>query len=107
MPKYLIQASYTAEGLRGVLKGGGGSARRSAAQEALESVDGRLEAFYFAFGEDDVFAILDAPDNVSVAAAALVINASGAVHTKTTVLLTPEEVDQAAKKSVRYRPPGQ
>jgi uncharacterized protein with GYD domain len=106
MPKYLIQASYTAEGTKGVLKGGG-SARRSAAQQAIESVDGRLEGFYFAFGGDDVFAILDAPDNVSLAAAALAINASGAVHTKTTVLLTPEEIDQASKKTVRYRPPGQ
>ncbi len=106
MPKYLIQASYTMEGVKGVLKGGG-SARRAAAQQAIESVDGRLEAFYFAFGEDDVFAILDAPDNVSLAATALAINASGAVHTKTTVLLTPEEIDQASKKTVRYRPPGQ
>jgi uncharacterized protein with GYD domain len=106
VPKYLIQASYTTEGVKGVLKGGG-SARRAAAQQAIESVDGRLEAFYFAFGEDDVFAILDAPDNVSLAATALAINASGAVHTKTTVLLTPEEVDQASKKTVRYRPPGQ
>ncbi len=106
MPKYLIQASYTTEGIKGVLKGGG-SARRAAAQQAIESVDGRLEAFYFAFGEDDVFAIFDAPDNVSLAAATLAINASGAVQTKTTVLLTPEEIDQASKKTVRYRPPGQ
>ena len=106
MPKYLIQASYTTEGVKGVLKGGG-SARRAAAQQAIESVDGRLEAFYFAFGEDDVFAIFDAPDNVSLAAATLAINASGAVQTKTTVLLTPEEIDQASKKTVRYRPPGQ
>jgi len=106
MPKYLIQASYTTEGIKGVLKGGG-SARRAAAQQAIESVDGRLEAFYFAFGEDDVFAIFDAPDNVSLAAATLAINASGVVQTKTTVLLTPEEIDQASKKTVRYRPPGQ
>lgn len=106
MPKYLIQASYTPEGAKGVLKAGG-SARRSAAQQAIESVDGKLETFYFAFGEDDAFVILDAPDNVSVAAAALAINASGAVHTRTTVLLTPEEIDQATKRTVRYRPPGQ
>lgn len=106
MPKYLIQASYTMEGIKGVLKDGG-SARRAAAQQAIESVDGRLEAFYFAFGEDDVFAIFDAPDNVSLAAATLAINASGAVQTKTTVLLTPEEIDKASKKTVRYRPPGQ
>jgi len=66
-----------------------------------------MEAFYFAFGEDDAFVILDAPDNASLAAASLAINASGAVRTKTTVLLTPEEIDKAAKKTVRYRPPGQ
>jgi uncharacterized protein with GYD domain len=106
MPKYLINARYTAEGAKGVLKGGG-SARRSAAQEAIESVDGRMEAFYFAFGEDDAVVIVDAPDNTSVAAAALAINATGAVQTRTTVLMTPEEVDQATKKTVRYRPPGQ
>jgi uncharacterized protein with GYD domain len=106
MPKYLIQASYTAEGAKGILRAGG-SARRSAAQQAIESVDGKMEAFYFAFGEDDAFVILDAPDNVSLAAASLAINASGAVRTKTTVLLTPEEIDKAAKKTVRYRPPGQ
>jgi uncharacterized protein with GYD domain len=106
MPKYLIHASYTTEGTKGVMKSGG-SARRSAAQQAIESVEGRMEGFYFAFGEDDALVIIDAPDNVSVAAAALAINASGAVHTKTTVLLTPEEIDQASKKTVRYRPPGQ
>jgi uncharacterized protein with GYD domain len=66
-----------------------------------------MEAFYFAFGEDDAVVIVDAPDNTSVAAAALAINATGAVQTRTTVLMTPEEVDQATKKTVRYRPPGQ
>ncbi|HLW46725.1 MAG TPA: GYD domain-containing protein [bacterium] len=106
MPKFLIHASYTSDGIKGILKGGG-SARRAAAQQACESVDGRLEAFYFAFGEHDVYAIIDAPDSVSMAAAALAINASGAVHTRTTALLTPEEIDQAAKKRVRYSPPGQ
>lgn len=106
MPKYLIQASYTAEGTKGVIKGGG-SARRAAAQEAIESVDGRMEAFYFGFGEDDAYVIVDAPNNVSAAAVALAVNAGGTVRLKTTVLLTPEEVDQAAKRSVRYRPPGQ
>jgi uncharacterized protein with GYD domain len=68
---------------------------------------GTLEAFYYAFGEDDVFAIVDLPDNVSTAAFALTANRSGAVRVKTTVLLTPEEVDQVTKKSIDYRPPGQ
>lgn len=106
MPKYLVQASFSSEGAKGILKGGG-SARRAAVQEALKSLEGKLEAYYFAFGEDDAYVIVDYPDHVSAAAASLAVNASGAVRTKTTVLLTPEEIDQAARKTVRYRPPGQ
>ncbi len=106
MPKYLFQGSYTTEGVKGLLKDGG-SKRRAAAQQAIESVDGRLEAFYFVFGENDVVAIFDAPDNASIAATALAVKASGAFSGRTTVLLTPEEVDKATKKKVTYRPPGQ
>ena len=105
MPKYLVQASYTVEGIKGVLKSGG-SARRAVVQQMIERLDGRLEAFYFAFGEDDVYAIVDAPDNASVAAVSMTVGAAGAARTKTTVLLTPEEVDRATKKTVAYRPPG-
>ena len=104
MPKYLIQASYTAEGVQGLLKDGG-SKRRAAAEQAIKGLGGRLEAFYFAFGDTDVFAIADAPDNMSAAAVSLVVTASGAVHARTTVLMTPEEMDQATQKSVSYRPP--
>jgi uncharacterized protein with GYD domain len=106
MAKYLLQASYTTEGLKGLLKDGG-SKRRAAAEEALKSVGGRLEAFYFAFGEADAYVIADLPDTVSATAAALTVNASGAVAVKTVVLITPEEVDQATKKTVTYRAPGQ
>lgn len=105
MPKYLIQASYTAEGVKGLLKDGG-TQRRAAAEAALKGVGGRLEGFYFAFGETDVFAIADVPDNASAAAVALTVSASGAIHARTTVLMTPEEMDQAAKKMINYRPPG-
>jgi len=105
MPKYLIQGSYTVEGTKGVLKEGG-SKRREAAQALAKGLGGKLEAFYFAFGETDAFAIVDLPDSISAAAAALAITASGAVHVKTAVLITPEEMDQAAKKTVSYRPPG-
>lgn len=105
MPKYLVMASYTAEGAKGVLKDGG-TKRRQAADAAIKSAGGRIEAFYFAFGENDAYVIVDAPDNATVAAASLAINASGAVHTRTVVLLTPEEIDQVAKKSVAYTPPG-
>ena len=105
MPKYLVQASYSAEGVKGLLKDGG-SKRRAAAEAAIKGLGGKLEAFYFAFGDTDVFALADAPDNISVAAVSLAVSASGAVHTKITVLLTPEEMDQATKKAVTYRPPG-
>ncbi len=106
MPKYLAHASYTVEGLKGLLKDGG-SKRREVVEQLTKGLGGTLEAFYYAFGDDDVFAIMDLPDNVSATAASLVINAAGAAKVKITVLLTPEEVDQATKTSVDYRPPGQ
>ena len=106
MPKYLIEANYTLEGVRGVMKEGG-SKRRDAAAAAIESVGGKMEAFYFAFGSPDAIVILDAPDNVSAAAASVAINATGAVQIKTVVLMTPQEMDAAVKKPVKYRAPGQ
>ena len=105
MPKYLLQVSYTADGTKGLLKDGG-SKRRQAAQALVESVGGRLESMYFAFGATDVFAIIDAPDNASASAGALAIAASGSASCTTTVLLSPEEIDQAVKKSGKYTPPG-
>ncbi|MBV8596994.1 MAG: GYD domain-containing protein [Candidatus Eremiobacteraeota bacterium] len=105
MAKYLIQGSYSLEGHKGLLKDGG-SLRREATVKAMGSVGGRVEAFYFAFGADDFVIIVDAPDNLSAAAVALTAVASGAVQSRITVLLTPEEVDQATRKSVAYRPPG-
>jgi uncharacterized protein with GYD domain len=105
MPKYLIQASYTVDGIQGLLKDGG-SKRKAAAEQAIKGLGGNIEAFYFAFGDADAVVIADAPDNQTAAAVSLAVTASGAVRTKITVLLTPEEMDQAAKKSVSYRPPG-
>jgi uncharacterized protein with GYD domain len=105
MAKYLIQASYTLDGLKGVLDKGG-SSRPEAVKQVLEGLGGSMEAFYFAFGEADAYVIADLPDNATAAAVALAVNSSGAANTKTTVLLTPEEVDQAAQKSVDYTPPG-
>jgi uncharacterized protein with GYD domain len=106
MPKYLIQATYMAEGTKGLLAEGG-TKRRDAAAKAIKAAGGKLEAFYFAFGKSDAIVIVDLPDNVSAAAASLTISASGVVTTRTTVLLTPGEIDEAAKKSVPYRGPGQ
>ncbi|MGO9569409.1 MAG: GYD domain-containing protein [Desulfomonilaceae bacterium] len=106
MAKYLIQANYVGEGLKGLLKEGG-SSRRAAIEKLYKSLGGTVEACYYAFGETDVYIIGDVPDNVSMAALALTVNATGAAIAKTTVLLTPEEIDEAVKKSPSYRPPGQ
>src|SRR5262245_41030037 len=106
MPKYLVQASYNADGTKALLKEGG-SKRRAAVEQSITALGGRLEGFYFGFGDADVVVIVEAPDNVSVAALSLGVNASGFVTLKTTPLLTPEEIDQAAKKTVSYRAPGQ
>ena len=105
MPKYLIEASYTQEGVKG-LQSAGGSSRREAVSALTEGLGGSLESFYFAFGDSDAYVVVDLPDNQSASAVALAVNATGAVTLKTTVLLTPEEVDAAAKQSVDYRPPG-
>ena len=106
MPKYLIQANYVGEGAKGLLKEGGTS-RRAVVEKAVKSLGGTVEAFYYAFGETDAYTIIEFPDNTSAAALALTIIASGAVTVKTTVLMTPEEVDEATKKTPSYRPPGQ
>jgi uncharacterized protein with GYD domain len=105
MPKYLIHASYTADGAKGLLKDGG-TKRRQAAEAALKSAGATLESFYYAFGDADVYGVIDAPDHATMVGAAVAINASGAVVIKTTVLMTPEEMDQAVKKTVSYTPPG-
>jgi uncharacterized protein with GYD domain len=109
MPKYLLQCSYTAEGLKGLLKEGG-SKRREAVEQAMQKGGSTLEGFYYAFGDTDLFIIIDCPDNVSAAVTSLIANNSGAVTMKTTVLLTPEEMDQATKQATEtsgdYRPPG-
>ena len=105
MPKYLFHGSYTPEGFRGLLDEGG-SKRREAAEQALKSVGGTLEAFYFSFGDNDFYIIVDLPDNVSTTAVSFVGNVTGSFSIKTIVLLTPEEVDEAIKKSVDFRPPG-
>ena len=110
MPKYLVQSCYTAEGLKGVLKEGG-SKRKEAIEQAAQAMGGTAEAVYFAFGDVDVFVILDLPDNVSATAGSLIVNASGTSKTTYTVLITPEEVDQAVdmagKLAGDYLPPGQ
>ncbi len=106
MPKYLIQANYVGEGIKGLLKEGGTS-RRAVVETAIKSLGGTLEAFYYAFGETDAYIIGELPNNASMAALALMVSASGTVTVKITVLLTPQEIDEAAKKTPSYRAPGQ
>jgi|TARA_B100000315_G_scaffold203464_1_gene196499 uncharacterized protein with GYD domain len=84
----------------------GGSKRRAAAEAAVKSVGASMESLYFTFGEDDIMAIVDAPDAATMAAASLAINASGAVALRTTPLLTAEEIDRATQIKVDYQPPG-
>jgi uncharacterized protein with GYD domain len=105
MAKYLLEAHYTSEGAKGLAREGG-SARRAAVAKMAEGLGGKLESFYFAFGEVDAYVIVDAPDSVTAAAVALAVNQSGAVAVKTVVLISPEDMDKASKKSVEYRPPG-
>jgi uncharacterized protein with GYD domain len=105
MPKYLIQASYTPEGLKGLHKDKA-TGRRTAVMNALEPLHGKLESMYYAFGQDDVVAILDLPDNVTAGAVSFAMSASGLVRTRTTPLLTVEEVDQALQKTFNYKAPG-
>ena len=105
MPKYLVEATYTHEGLRGLVRDKA-SGRSAAVRKALESLGGKAEAVYFSFGDHDVMVLADIPDNISAAALAIAVSASGLVRCKTTPLLTVEEVDQAIAKTVQYKAPG-
>jgi len=106
MPKYLIEASYSAEGLKGLHKDKA-SGRRAAVAKAVESLGGKLDLYYFCLGEHDVVAVIDMPDTISATALSLAVSATGLSRTKTSVLLTVEEVDRALQKNVAYRAPGQ
>lgn len=105
MAKFLVKASYSAEGAKGV-QSAGGSSRRDAIAEMAKGLGGSVESFYFAFGETDAYVVLDLPDNRTAAAASMAVNAAGAATSEVVVLLSPEDVDEAAKLSVDYRSPG-
>jgi uncharacterized protein with GYD domain len=105
MPRFLLKASYSPEGAKGLIKDGG-TARRAAVTKTVEGLGGRLESFDYALGEDDAYLMVELPDSTTAAAISMTVNASGAVALSTVELLTPEEVDAAAKKSVDYRAPG-
>lgn len=105
MPKYLFEASYSPQGVEGI-SSKGGSSRREAVAAMAEGLGGKLESFYFAFGDVDAYVTVDLPDNEAATAVALAVNGTGGATVKTVQLLTPEEVDAAAKRSAGYRPPG-
>jgi uncharacterized protein with GYD domain len=105
MAKYLLHVNYTLDGVKGLLAKGG-SARKTAAAAAAKSAGGKVESFYFAFGETDVYVVADMPDNAAAAALALTVSAGGGATVSTTVLLSPEEIDTAAGANVKYKPPG-
>jgi uncharacterized protein with GYD domain len=105
MKKYLIKGTYNADGTKGLLQEGG-SGRKNAVEKMLAEVGGKMESFYYAFGEDDVFVIVELPDDISAVAVGLKVNAAGLVKVSMTVLLTAADIDAATKKSVIYRGPG-
>ena len=105
MPKMLVKASYTADGARGLLKEGG-TGRRASVTKVIEGMGGTVEAFYFAYGADDAFVIVDMPSETDGLALTVAVNASGTVRCTTVPLITPEAMDAACKKSVAYKAPG-
>ena len=105
MGKYLIQGYYTEKGLEGLYKEGG-KKRKEAVAKAVSGLGGTLETFYYAFGENDIVAIVELPDEVSATAFSLVVNTAGTAKIKTIVLTTPEAMDEAVKRKINYRPPG-
>jgi len=105
MAKYLVTASYTAEGTKGLLREGG-TGRKAAIQKAVQGLGGSIETMYFAYGDADVLLIVDLPQASGGLALSLAANASGTVNVKTTPLITIEEMDQACKTTVAYRGAG-
>ena len=105
MPKYLFHANYIGEGIKGLLKDGG-SKRRAVVEKLFKSLGGRLEAFYYAFGDTDLYIIVEFPNHTAAAACVLNVTATGTVTVKTTVLLTPEEIDAAGKLTPTFSAPG-
>ncbi|WP_144670611.1 GYD domain-containing protein [Arthrobacter sp. U41] len=106
MAKYLFEANYVGEGIKGLMREGG-TKRRDALVEALKSVGGSLESFYYAFGETDVLGVFEVPEPADAAALSLMINSTGTVNVHLLPLMTPEDLDAAAKKTPSYRAPGQ
>jgi len=106
MPRFMIKASYNADGVKGLVKDGG-TARRDAINKLVVSLGGQIEAFYFAYGADDAFVIVDLPDASTALAISLAVNASGVVRCNTMPLITAEDLDAARSRTVAYKVPGE
>jgi uncharacterized protein with GYD domain len=106
MPKYLVQARYTPEGVKGLI-GDSASGRRADVQAAVKALGGKVESFYYAFGDVDAFTIVELPDNIKASALSLTVMATGLVQMKVTPLLSVEDVDQALEIHTQYRAPGE
>lgn len=102
MPKFLFEATYTTDGVRSLIKDSA-AGRRQANEKLLESVDGKLEAFFYAMGDRDVIAIVDLPNAEAAAAISFVGMASGLSRVRTTPLLTVEEIDRALTRKPALR----
>ena len=106
MAKYMIKASYSPEGIKGVMAKGG-SARAEAIEKLASGVGGTVDGVYFSFGSEDLYAIVDAPSHEAMAAIAGTVGQTGALRTyETVVLLTPAQLDEASKMTIDYAPPG-
>lgn len=105
MKKYLIRGVYNADGAKGLTQEGG-TGRKNTIEKMVADLGGKMLGFYYAFGEDDVIVISELPDDISAASVGLKVNAAGLVRITTTVLLSPEDIDEASKKAVSYRGPG-
>ena len=105
MAKYLGKARYTAEGTQGLMKDGG-SGRVEAVSKMVKKLGGKVESFYFAYGEYDAYVIVDIADDAAALALSLAVNASGKTTIQMVPLITAKQMDEATKTTVNYRAPG-
>ncbi len=104
MSKFLLRASYLAEGVTELLRDGG-TDRRSTIEGLVRSVGGTVEAFYYGLGDGDVYAIAEFPDNATAIAVSASVDAAGAVDVAAVPVVTPEEIGEAKEMAVGVRPP--
>jgi uncharacterized protein with GYD domain len=107
MPLYLVRFSYTAEAWKKLVQNP--EDRSGPVGDLIESLGGKLQGLWYAFGDHDGYLLVEAPDNVSAAAVSIAASAGAGVSSlETTVLMTVEELLEALKKAAgaTYKPPG-